>query len=208
MWYLGDHETLALSPEQKASMGELIENRKAKEHAPPSPPSPRSNPAFRHTLNAKLLAGDTEGVALFGSVPPRANMPLPKVKEFARTFAASMLACQPDGVIVYDIQDEEGRDPTLNRPFAYAATHAPVEFARLLSQYSRLETVVYRGVTATPRAEFLGWLTSVWERASSRSIVLVGAGSSKEANTQRGLTVEEASKETRSDPREWVCGGM
>jgi hypothetical protein len=54
---------------------------------------------------------------------------------------------QPDGVIVYDIQDEKSRSGE-ERPFPFLVTHEPRLYAQLLVHHSardrKLEPVVYR----------------------------------------------------------------
>lgn len=222
MWYIGADESAEAKLKREISAGgpvneaDLLERtsllafvptaRTSTPASPPSPPSPRSNPTFLHRLNEKMEAGNHTFVSLFGSVPPRANLSIAKAKEFARSFAGSMLGLGLDGIIVYDIQDEPGRDPTLNRPFAYAATHAPTAFARMLSMYSGLETVVYHGVSTDSSDSFSQWMSECWDVSASRTVVLVGAGSAAE---KPALSVQDAAQVMRNDEsRAWLCGGI
>jgi hypothetical protein len=79
-----------------------------------------------------------------------------------------------DGVIVYDIQDEEGRDPSIERPYKFAHTMPPKDWAKTLLAQGGVETIVYHGVSNDSPQQFQQWLTQVKDDSLSHSVVLVG----------------------------------
>jgi hypothetical protein len=79
----------------------------------------------------------------------------------------------PDGLVVYDIQDEPGRDGRA-RPFPFLPTVEPETYAYDALAELALPKIVYRCVGAQPREVFSSWIDSV--RAADRRLsVFVGA---------------------------------
>lgn len=124
-------------------------------------------------LPAKLAAGRKRGVCLFGTVPPRSNLTMDRVEQYAERLAGTIKKLRPDGVIVYEIQEEEGRDGQ-ERPFAFATTHPPRLFAKMISELANVESIVYRTVAYHPKEGFDTWLTETWDECHAKALVLVG----------------------------------
>lgn len=124
-------------------------------------------------LAAKLADGAQGAVCLFGTVPPRSNLTMARVEQYADRLAATIRQLRPDGVIVYEIQEEEGRDGN-ERPFAYATTHPPRQFAKMIGELADVESIVYRTVAYYPKEGFEEWLMETWDHYNAKALVLVG----------------------------------
>jgi hypothetical protein len=136
-----------------------------------------STSLFRKTadidLPAKLADGNRRGVCLFGTVPPRSIMTMDKVQQYAEKLAGTIKKLRPDGVIVYEIQEEEGRDGN-QRPFAFSTTHPPRLFAKMLNELAHVESIVYRTVAYHAKDNFDQWLNETWDEYNAKALVLVG----------------------------------
>ena len=204
-WYLGQNA--------EPSSSELIDpEAAAKAEAVETPVEPEGEkaslcpPGFdMGVLPAKLAGGPDTGVALFGSVPPRASVTDPaKISAQAARFTSEI--CQlpgMDGVIVYDIQDEEGRDPSIERPYKFAHTISPARWAQELLKAGGVETIVYHGIANEEPSQLATWVDGVTE--TSRAVVFVGASSSKDEIT---MTVPQAGAQVRSHAPHVVQGGI
>jgi 5,10-methylenetetrahydrofolate reductase len=168
-----------------------------------------SNALFRTTtdidLPAKLADGKNRGVCLFGTVPPRSNLTMDRVQQYAEKLAGTIKKLNPDGVIVYEIQEEEGRDGH-ERPFAFATTHPPRLFAKMLNELAHVESIVYRTVAYHAKDGFDQWLNETWDEYNAKALVLVGGSTS---NMQYpGYTVTEAAEALRDHPYNFLAGGI
>ncbi|MEO8142582.1 MAG: hypothetical protein ABI654_00055 [Betaproteobacteria bacterium] len=103
-------------------------------------------------LKDKLL-DPASAVLLYGTTPPRAGTPEEGVRLAAEKLAARLAPLPVDGVVVYDIQDETGRAES-PRPFAFAGTVDPREYAQLLHQ----PTIVYKALGGMDEPAWRAWL--------------------------------------------------
>jgi len=174
------------------------------EEASPQPAQRRRSQPQKH-VGHKLAGSNETGVCLFGTVPPRSNVPLDKVKQYAERLAGTIKLLQPDGVIVYEIQEEEGRDG-LARPFAYATTHEPRAFAKLLYEASSVDPIIYRTVAYHPKEGFEDWLNETGSEYKAKSLVFVGGSTSK--MEYPGYTVAEAAEVVRAQQLDFTVGGI
>lgn len=124
-------------------------------------------------LFEKLSAG-SGGIRLYGISPPKlATEPL-RLRESAAQQVERLRALAPDGVVVYDIQDEPGRNGE-QRPFPFLPTIDPEEYAHGALGGLSIPKIVYRCVGARPREVFVRWLEAVRAAHAPRFGVFVGA---------------------------------
>jgi len=116
-----------------------------------------------------------KGLSLFGTVPPPKKLPIEQVSQIAESVAESIRLMKPDGVVVYDIQDEPSRNGT-TRPFPFFHTHEPRTYAKLLENLSNnTEAIIYRGLMpGESETEFVNWVKETVQEYNGKNLVLVG----------------------------------
>lgn len=110
---------------------------------------------------------------LFALTPPRQSTSPERVQKIAEVTSKRLEGLEPDGLVLYDIDDESDRNPA-ERPFPFMPTMDPAEY---LAQYLvdlDLPVVVYRAVGKYDEKAFREWLTQPGGRGFS---VFVGAAS-------------------------------
>lgn len=118
---------------------------------------------------------------LFAVTPPRQTTPAERAQEIADVTRARLDELDPDGLVLYDIDDESDRNPD-ERPFPFTPTMDPADYlARHLGGSGGLgrPAIVYRAVGKYDEPTFRDWLTRQDDGVLS---VFVGAAS-------RGTTV-------------------
>ncbi|MGH8689429.1 MAG: hypothetical protein ACREUS_00230 [Burkholderiales bacterium] len=116
-------------------------------------------------LKAKLL-DPAQAVLLYGTTPPRLGTPPGQIAAAADKLAARLAALPLDAVVVYDIQDETGRS-SAPRPFPFAGTIDPREYAKVFS----LPTIVYKALGMMDEAHWRAWLAESKDDVQFLSIV-------------------------------------
>ncbi|PRP84040.1 hypothetical protein PROFUN_08502 [Planoprotostelium fungivorum] len=178
---------------------------------------------FRHKVR-----DHSRGVCIFGTVPPPSKVATDKVEEFAKGIVNSLQSVEPDGVIVYDIQDEKSRSGE-ERPFPFSQTHEPREFARLLVQHSssddgsttQIEPIVFRAHEPSEAIrdkahinKIYNWLNETWDEYDVRNLVLVGGSSiithpTEEEELKPSMSVQQISQLIVDEhDRDWLLGGI
>jgi len=125
-----------------------------------------------NTLFEKLDGGLT-GIRLYGIAPPKLATDPERLREIAAQQVTRLRVLAPDGLVVYDIQDEPGRSGQA-RPFPFLPTVAPEVYAFDTLAELAIPKIVYRCVGAQPREVFSSWLDTV-RAADRRLCVFVGA---------------------------------
>jgi hypothetical protein len=139
---------------------------------------------------------------LFALTPPRLSSAGDRAQEIADATLARLRPLDLDGLVLYDIADESGRNPA-ERPFPFMPTMDPAAF--LADNFSswRAPVVVYRAVGKYSRAELRAWLT---EQDPSRVMaVLVGAAS---RDSRSKTSLREAQALSREANPELFVGGV
>ncbi|GAB3928808.1 hypothetical protein GCM10011575_13420 [Microlunatus endophyticus] len=116
---------------------------------------------------------------LFAITPPRASTKPERLETIAESTLRRLESLDPDGVILYDIAEENDRNPDA-RPFPFLPTVDPAHY---LADYLsgplggwQKPTIVYRSVGKYPEPSFEAWLA---EQPTDRVLsVLVGSSSS------------------------------
>lgn len=118
------------------------------------------------------------GVYFIGTTPPKSDAPLEQVESIAEKLLERVSDIDFDGLIVYDIQDENSRINT-PRPFPFKTTHDPRLYASLLNKKSSRPVITYKSVVQSNGDDFNQWANEAWEKFGIKDIVLVGSPSTK-----------------------------
>jgi hypothetical protein len=110
---------------------------------------------------------------------------------------------QPDGCIVYDIQDEKSRNGE-QRPFPFFETQCPRRFAQRLQQLSGIEPIVYQALDSRQPESFASYLHETLVQYQVRTLVFVGGGFGCR------LSVPEATRLAAGhvNPQQLLLGGI
>ncbi len=154
-------------------------------------------------LFEKIDAG-AGGICLYGIAPPKVASPPERLREIAAEQAARLRLLVPDGLVVYDIQDEAGRGGEA-RPFPFLPTVNPEVYAHDSLAELAIPKIVYRCVGAQPREAFRTWIDQLRSTTSRHLGVFVGAPRGRAGSTS--LPLVEAYALARSAPN-LVLGGI
>lgn len=155
------------------------------------------------TFFEKLDRGLT-GIRLYGIAPPKLASEPERLGEIAAEQVARLRMLAPDGLVVYDIQDEPGRGGEA-RPFPFLPTVDAESYANNSLGELAIPKIVYRCVGAHSREVFLSWLDTVQATPDRRLSVFVGAPRGRSNNP--GLPLTEAYTLAR-DVANLVFGGI
>jgi hypothetical protein len=109
---------------------------------------------------SELLGDASAEILLLGLTPPRKGVPSTEARQIAEVTLDRLHGLDLDGLVLYDIDDESGRNPE-QRPFPYLPTVDPAIFhATYLSAWQK-SVVVYRCVGKYPEQDFAEWLREV-----------------------------------------------
>lgn len=124
-------------------------------------------------LVQRLRSGQAD-VLLFGITPPKASTPPERLREIAARTLDRLRAVDPDGVVLYDIAEEQDRNPQ-ERPFPFLRTLDPADyFADHLTGWTK-PAIVYRAVGKYPEPQLQDWMRQ--QPVDRVASVLVGAAS-------------------------------
>ena len=144
------------------------------------------------------------GLRLYGIAPPKLATEPERLAEIAAQQVARVRSLAPDGLVIYDIQNEPGRNGQA-RPFPFLPTVAPEAYAHDSLAELQLPKVVYRCVSADSREAFSRWVDDV--RATQHRHLRVFVGAPGARSTLSGLPLTEAYAIARTAPN-LVVGGI
>jgi hypothetical protein len=150
------------------------------------------------------LDGSLTGIRLYGIAPPKLASDPERLSEIAAQQLARIRELAPDGLVVYDIQDEPGRDGEA-RPFPFLPTVEPDIYANDALAALTIPKIVYRCVGAQPRETLTNWLDTV--RSSTRPQLGVFVGAPRGGVRNTGVSLAEAYTLSRTAPN-LVLGGI
>jgi hypothetical protein len=156
-----------------------------------------------NTLFEKLDHGLT-GIRLYGIAPPKLASDPGRLREIAAQQIARLRTLAPDGLVVYDIQDEPGRSGQA-RPFPFLPIVDPEVYAYDALADLAIPKIVYRCVGAHPREAFSSWIDTVRTGAGRRLSVFVGAPRGQSRSP--GLSLADAYSLAQAAPN-LVFGGI
>jgi hypothetical protein len=154
------------------------------------------------TLLEKIDQGLT-GIRLYGIAPPKLSTDAEQLREISARQVARIRGLAPDGLLVYDIQDELGRNGDA-RPFPFLPTVDPEAYAREALAELAIPKIVYRCVGSHPRDVFSSWLSTLRAAPEQRFGVFVGAPRGRSSS---GLPLADAYALARGAPH-LVLGGI
>jgi hypothetical protein len=120
------------------------------------------------------LDGGRTGIRLYGIAPPKLATEPERLREIAARQLVRIRELDPDGLVVYDIQDEPGRSGQA-RPFPFLPTIDAEAYAHGALSELAIPKIVYRSVGSHPPAAFSSWLETARADGARRLAVFVGA---------------------------------
>jgi len=144
------------------------------------------------------------GVYFIGTTPPKSDTPLEQVENIASKLLERVSDIDFDGLIVYDIQDEDSRTKK-PRPFPFKSTLDPRHYSALLNQKSSRPVITYKSVAYSNLDEFDTWANQAWDEYGVRDIVLVGSPSK---NNNISLPLSDAYKALVNNENDFFIGGV
>lgn len=150
-------------------------------------------------LRQKILQGDGD-ILLYGTTPPKISTPNERLVEIAAEQARRIASINPDGVVLYDIQDEAMRN-SAPRPFPFLETVDPLAYGRNYLQEVSQPRIYYRAVGKYTEAELRSDIGSLTVDAT----VFVGAPSRSATGI---LTLQQAYGIYRDMEAQALLGGV
>jgi 5,10-methylenetetrahydrofolate reductase len=144
------------------------------------------------------------GVYFIGTTPPKNDTPLDEIENIAEKLLERVSDIDFDGLIVYDIQDENSRIKK-PRPFPFKLTHDTRLYSKLLNEKSSRPVITYKSVVQSNGAEFNQWANEAWQEYGIRDIVLVGSPSKK---NDISLPLADAYKTLVDNENDFFIGGV
>lgn len=144
------------------------------------------------------------GVYFIGTTPPKSDTPLEEVESIANKLLERVSDIDFDGLIVYDIQDENSRT-NKPRPFPFKSTHDPRLYSSLLNKKSKRPVITYKSVIQSNADDFNLWANEAWEKYGVKDIVLVGSPSK---NNTISLSLKNAYNTLVSNENNFFIGGV
>lgn len=142
------------------------------------------------------------GIVLYGIVPPKNGTDPDKIKEISTRQIQRLAGNNIDGLILYDIQDEDSRTSE-ERPFPFIETMDSFTYCREYMPALSIPKIIYRSVGKYSRKELSHFL----ERSSPENelTVFVGASSASQDVT---MSVRDAYRLRREVNNEIILGGV
>jgi 5,10-methylenetetrahydrofolate reductase len=144
------------------------------------------------------------GVYFIGTTPPKSDTPIEQVENIASKLLERVSDIDFDGLIVYDIQDEDSRT-NKPRPFPFKTTHDPRHYSALLNQKSARPVITYKSVVQSNADDFNQWADEAWQEYGIRDIVLVGSPSK---NNTISLPLAKAYNTLVENKNDFFIGGV
>lgn len=144
------------------------------------------------------------GVYFIGTTPPKNDTPLDEIETIAEKLLERVNDIDFDGLIVYDIQNEDSR---INkpRPFPFKLTHDTRLYSSLLNKKSARPVITYKSVVQSNGDDFNQWANEAWNNFGVRDIVLVGSPSK---NNDISLPLADAYKTLVDNDNDFFIGGV
>jgi 5,10-methylenetetrahydrofolate reductase len=144
------------------------------------------------------------GVYFIGTTPPKSDTSLEQVDEIADKLLERVSDIDFDGLIVYDIQDENSRIKK-TRPFPFKSTHDSRFYSSILNKKSIRPVITYKSVVQSNRHDFNQWANEAWQEYGVKDVVLVGSPS---VNNDISLSLSEAYQTLVDNQHEFFIGGI
>jgi hypothetical protein len=116
---------------------------KRRSNHPVQAPKDPVMPIARANALFEKLDGRLTGIRLYGIAPPKLASDPDKLREIAAQQVARLRILEPEGLVVYDVQDEPGRAGQA-RPFPFLPTVDPEVYAYDALVELPIPKIVYR----------------------------------------------------------------
>src|SRR6266487_1787612 len=97
------------------------------------------------------------GVLLYGITPPKAQTSVERIKVIAENTLNTLGPLDIDALVVYDVQDESARTAE-ERPFPFANSLDPFDYASQYLQPLDVPKIIYRPAGKFTKEELTQWL--------------------------------------------------
>ncbi len=111
------------------------------------------------------------GVLLYGITPPKAQTSAERIKVIAENTLNTLCPLDIDALVVYDVQDESARTAE-ERPFPFANSLDPFDYASQYLQRLEVPKIIYRPAGKYSKDELTQWLQGL--RAHGFHPIFVG----------------------------------
>jgi 5,10-methylenetetrahydrofolate reductase len=143
-------------------------------------------------------------VYFIGTTPPKNDTPLDAIETIAEKLLDRVSDIDYDGLIVYDIQDEDSRT-SKPRPFPFKLTHDTRLYSSLLNKKSSRPVITYKSVVQSDGDSFNQWANEAWQEYGIKDVVLVGSPSK---NNSISLPLADAYKTLVDNEHDFFIGGV
>lgn len=152
----------------------------------------------------KKLLDPKHFVAFYGTTAPRADTSPERVLKTADKLSQRISALPLDGLVVYDVQDEQGRSSE-PRPFPFLPTLDSRIYAKILHERTAHSIITYKAITGILADQWEPWLTETQRDYGINYLSLVGAASSQ---TPTDLSLSQATQIAAAHPGGFTLGGV
>ena len=135
-------------------------------------------------------------IVLYGIVPPKKETPAERVAEIAAIQRQRLETLDIDGLVLYDIQDEESRT-SAERPFPFMETLDSFDYARQQLSQLKVPKIIYRSVGKYSKEQLTNFLNGCVEEDAAT--VFVGAPSKHEEISMSVADAYELKKQVQPD---------
>ncbi len=154
---------------------------------------------------ADKLLDPARFITLYGTTPPRADAPAERVVRAAQRLAARIAALALDGVVVYDVQDEDGRTD-LPRPFPYLPTIDPRVYGQTLRAALDTPLITYKCIADMTEETWPLWLDEAQNGYGVRQLSLVGLPTARGRTS--AIPLPRATRIAAAHPGDFILGGV
>jgi len=146
------------------------------------------------------------GILTYGLTPPKAGQQESRLREIAQRQMERIRSLSVDGVIVYDLQDEQDRVHE-QRPFPFIETIDPGLYSREYLAPLSVPRVIYRCAGKYEPEWFRGWIRESSDSGAGCPLmsVFVGAASSRQQVT---MSLKEAYSMAGQEASQLLLGGV
>jgi len=143
------------------------------------------------------------GIILYGITPPKKGTSEEKAIEISGRQIKRIQSINIDGLILYDIQDEESRNPE-ERPFPFMETIDPFIYSENYLNDLSIPKIIYRSVGKYSGSELSQFLM---QASSSGNALTVFVGASSKAQ-ETNLSIQDAYKLKTELDSQIILGGV
>ena len=142
------------------------------------------------------------GIVVYGITPPKAGTDADKIQEIAQKQIERLSGLDLDGLILYDIQDEESRT-SVERPFPFMETLDGLQYSQNQLNDLNIAKIIYRSVGKYSPQELESFLTT--PDMQNNATVFVGAASKNQDVT---LSMQQAYELKQNTNKQMLIGGV